>query len=223
MINLLTTTYIDRRDRMRELLYCLRQNIENKEICTIQLFIEDPEDKFKPDEYHRSLLGHPKVLLVKAYHRVTYAEYLGYGNRLLNRASGTPVILANADIYFDQTIEKLTCGYLQGKFICLSRYWTHLVGGRPTGEVNFASDAICSQDAWAWGDQVPIPPGLNFTLGQPGCDNRIAAEMKNVGLEVLNPSKTIKAYHLHDSNLRHYNESMTVPPPHLHLPAVELT
>jgi len=52
------------------------------------------------------------------------------------------------------------------------------------------------------------------------CDNRIAHEIKTSGYTILNPSKTIIAYHFHNSNIRNYLDSRgqriqpTIPPPY---------
>lgn len=46
------------------------------------------------------------------------------------------------------------------------------------------------------------------------CDNAIADRLYRAGYEVLNPSKTIKTYHLHQSGVRHYNTEYKVPQPY---------
>ena len=46
----------------------------------------------------------------------------------------------------------------------------------------------------------------DIPLGIPGCDNRIAYELKEAGYEVINPSKRVKTYHYHLSNYRSYKE-----------------
>lgn len=48
------------------------------------------------------------------------------------------------------------------------------------------------------------------------CDNRLAHELKEAGFEVLNPSKTIQTFHLHDVPIRSFveGEVQRVPPPY---------
>lgn len=119
-------------------------------------------------------------------------------------------IIANLDIYFDDTILK-TKEIKQDQFLCLSRW-----------EVNGANIRFCnwaySQDAWVFRGKSKNING-DFFLGWRGCDNRIAYEAKNAGYEVSNPSLDIKVYHIHNSNVRDYNwsqdEKKVVPPPHL--------
>ena len=64
-------------------------------------------------------------------------------------------------------------------------------------------DRPYSQDAWIF---VPPLPRLvsDFNLGKLGCDNRLAYEAERVGLIVSNPSRSVRARHLHQSAVRRY-------------------
>jgi hypothetical protein len=62
-----------------------------------------------------------------------------------------------------------------------------------------------SQDAWIYRGELPEEIGYYF-LGIPGCDNRLAFEIKNLGFRLHNPSFSIQAVHLHASQLRAYNK-----------------
>jgi len=123
-------------------------------------------------------------------------------------------IISNSDIYFDDSIalvEKMT----SNQVYALSRWNVNRQGNV---ELFNRED---SQDTWIIKGKVKPVYG-DFHLGRPGCDNRIAHEYKVAGYEVLNPSKTIKSFHLHNSGVRRYNTAHTVPPPYLTLPPVEL-
>jgi hypothetical protein len=63
-----------------------------------------------------------------------------------------------------------------------------------------------SQDAWISAKPIDGDIG-NYYQGIPGCDNRFAFELKNKGFRLLNPSLSIQAIHLHNTNLRNYNKS----------------
>ena len=70
-----------------------------------------------------------------------------------------------------------------------------------------------SQDAWIFhSSQMPKITGafqkkLNFPLGKPGCDNRIAFLIHEMGFPVVNPMKKIRCYHFHRAGGRTYHDS----------------
>jgi len=116
-------------------------------------------------------------------------------------------IIANSDIYFDETIQ-LTAGMTHNDCYALSR-WDVTRAGTAAH-----MDRRDSQDVWIVRGKVRNVFG-DFYLGYRGCDNRIAYEFQKAGYVVRNPSKTIKTYHLHLSNIRSYNMSNVVSEPYL--------
>jgi hypothetical protein len=60
-----------------------------------------------------------------------------------------------------------------------------------------------SQDCWVF---LGCPPAINgdFRMGTAGCDNRLVWELRNAGMVVRNPSKTLKVIHHHRSGFRSY-------------------
>lgn len=104
-------------------------------------------------------------------------------------------IISNSDIYFDETI--LACRYLQNnECFALSR-WDY------SGSKAILLNRKDAQDVWAFNGSVNCNGG-NYNLGIPGCDNRLAMELKESGYNVLNPSKSIHCIHLHNTNYRTY-------------------
>lgn len=59
---------------------------------------------------------------------------------------------------------------------------------------------------------------MDFQLGKPGCDNRIAYLFKDAGLLPINPCKKIKSYHYHSSGFRTYTQKERIPRPYLLVP-----
>jgi len=107
-------------------------------------------------------------------------------------------VIANSDIYFDlDGIAHILNGIRPLTTFALSRWNVHA-----DGTVNLYDHAD-SQDAWVF---LGKPTGIDapFTMGVPGCDNRLAWLMKEAGYIVLNPSLTIRAYHLHNVQWRSY-------------------
>jgi len=115
-------------------------------------------------------------------------------------------IICNSDIFFDDTI-KLAENIKHKEFYALLR-WEYL----PNGSSQFF-ERPDSQDTWITRGKIENVFG-DFTLGIRGCDNRIAHEFHAAGYTVLNPSKSIKSYHVHNSSVRNYTMADVVPPPY---------
>jgi hypothetical protein len=125
------------------------------------------------------------------------------------------VIIANADIYFDHTLARLDGYDLRGRLLCLSRW--DLQPDRSWRLFDYES----SQDAWIF--QTPVPDfNCNFYLGLLGCDNRLASEAECAGLVLSNPSRSIRAYHMHASGVRRYTEAQRLQGATRSVPAVHL-
>src|SRR5437870_13497658 len=84
-------------ERLRELLTCIERNAANRKIAAVHVFVEDAIDPVRLMRQYPQLAS-PKVRLVGHGRRVTYRDLFAYANREL---PGSPVIIANADIFFD--------------------------------------------------------------------------------------------------------------------------
>lgn len=117
----------------------------------------------------------------------------------VNRLSGPNDIniICNSDIYFDDTIN-LAKRIGQKQLYALSRWDlnTHMTAS--------LLDTDRNQDAWIVRGKIENVNG-NFRMGKPACDNRLAYEFQTAGYSVLNPGRSIKAYHVHNSGVRHHN------------------
>ncbi|MCI0337077.1 MAG: FkbM family methyltransferase [Acidobacteria bacterium] len=195
--------------RRTEFQECLRRNIENDWLDEIHIFIEEPVElsKLLPEN---PLLANPKVRLIPHCRRATYQDLFAYANSQL---LGHNVLIANADIYFDRTLAQLDGYDLAGKLLCLSRWDI-----QPDGPARFFEHPS-SQDAWVF--QTPIRDfPCDFHLGVLGCDNRLAWEAEQAGLAVSNPSRSLRAYHLHLSQVHRYSEHQRLTGPTKSIPAV---
>jgi len=83
--------------------------------------------------------------------------------------------------------------------------------------------APISQDAWVVG--LPVPQQLidksSFLMGKPGCDNKIAYELKSVIGNVTNPVGIIVARHVHSTGKRNYDKNDVLPGPYALCPPAE--
>jgi len=190
-------------ERVGEFRECLRRNCQLEQIVKVHRFLED-----------ENVLGfnHPKVEAVPFGKRLQFADLFEYANRVL---SGQPCIIANSDIFFDETLDELAGYILQGKLLCVSRLDVQLDGTKVP--CHFA----WTQDVWIFLPPLPVMVG-NFYLGRPGCENRVAYEASQVGLQTINPCQTIHCNHLHLSEVRNWNMNQREPGPSLDVPCQTL-
>lgn len=123
-------------------------------------------------------------------------------------------VFCNSDIYFDEFIIDL-CQMEQNDFACITRHEKDGGGWRLWEECGHRS-----QDAWAYRGRckIPITELAKLKPGTPGVDNRIAWLAKQAGYRVINPSRDVRAYHLHaDASRRPGIERERVGPPYLHV------
>lgn len=193
-MNLWTSYFVSENQlRQNEINFCLQKNIENNIIKTIYLICEEPIEQ-----------SHPKVKCILIKGRPTYNVFF----HLINQYSEPEEwnIISNSDIYFDHTLIHLN-KYSNACAIALTR-WEVLQSG-----IKFLNRAD-SQDCWMLKGKLRKING-DFQLGKAGCDNAIANRLKMTGYQVINPSKTIKSYHVHNSNVRTYSVNERVAQPYL--------
>jgi hypothetical protein len=185
---LLTEYFIsDNIKRQKEYEICLENNIKNEFITNIVLFNSDKSYfNFNSD----------KISMVYLEKRPNYIDIFNYCNE---NFKDEICIISNADIIFDDSLKHINKENIKGKFLALSR-WDII-------EQNKAQlyDWSYSQDCWIY-----LAPhdfkDAKYTMGRLGCDNRIAFDAKASGLDVTNPAKLIKTFHLHTSNHRTYKQ-----------------
>ncbi|MEO0794564.1 MAG: hypothetical protein AAFX93_05365 [Verrucomicrobiota bacterium] len=203
MIRLFSTAYITSNNkRTAEMRLCLERNLALSAIDEVCLLVEgnpalpdtDPKLKTRPID-QRPLLD----------------DYVSWAREI--HREGDITLIANADIYFEESIALASQELSENQAWALAR-WDDCANGDT--KLFYRND---SQDAWAF---ASIPENLetNFPLGVPRCDNRLLFEMQACGLTVFNPGLSIKCHHLHDGVARDYsvaNDSGFVPEPYRYL------
>lgn len=156
-----------------------------------------------------------KIIIVNRNERAAYGDFF----RAMSDYPKDVNIIANADIYFDETIN-LANGIKDSQCYALTRWENH------NGSIieftqrhnKRSAPPQWSQDAWIFrGSTKPeyydnveairdnkIREMIPFCLGIPGCDNKIAALLTEKGFKVTNPSKSIRAIHKHKNEDRTY-------------------
>lgn len=127
--------------------------------------------------------------------------------------------IANSDIYFDGFGIRVAADSIRyGLIYALSRHDVDAQGNATLW------DHADSQDVWII-EGGPHEVDAPFTMGIAGCDNALVERLRENGFTVLNPSRTIAAYHLHNVQWRSYlvnsdgtarggNKIERVPPPY---------
>ncbi len=194
---LITSLYCEKDpNRIEEYKTCITQNLSNKfidHICVVYDTSHDDADK----TLYTFLTTQP-ITIITVDRRPTYTQCFTLANEMFPQRL---VIIANGDIYFNNTLKYLVYYSFTNKFLALTRWEPNAVGKlrifSPSG-----SPAVDSQDAWIF--RTPLRNFINsdFELGIAGCDNALAYWAHRSGFRVLNPSLTIQAIHVHQSNIR---------------------
>lgn len=154
---------------------------------------------------HNIGIEHPRLRHYCVRQRQTYNDLI----RILNKTSSDVKIIANADIFFtDPDLLNIVASLREDQCYALSR-WDLF----KNGNVHLHAHPD-SQDAWVFRGDIRGING-NIQFGIPGCDNRIAYEIASAGYRVLNPCKTIRSFHVHNSKKRTYNDdTKRIEPPY---------
>ncbi len=192
MVNLFTSYYLDKNPkRQAEIDHCLIENLMNPKIDRVYILTSEK----------LQIKDSLKAQVVVINKRETFNDYFEVIN-IYTKPEDINII-ANSDIYFNNTIE-LSITLKSNQCFALSRW-------EETKHYNHPD----SQDAWIFKGKIKGIYG-DFCLGIPGCDNRIAYEIKNAGYDLSNPSLSIQAFHHHRSQIRNYNRKLHVVPKPYH-------
>lgn len=193
MVILITQYYLCKDlSRQNEINDTLIKNVQNSLIDEIYLLNDDIYDiDFCIKQIHLE----SKIKQIKLYNSgeiMKYSDAILFANEKLD---GKICIISNNDIIFDNTLKYLSDYDLTNKFLALSRY-----------DNNVLYDRSDSQDSWIFLSPANVSTEeCKFTLGKPGCDNRIAKIFSDHNYLVINPSKTIVTHHNHASKIRYYS------------------
>ena len=190
---LITQTYDPQnKNREKELKIALNNNIYNKDIDQIILITY-------------KTYKHKKIKTIKLAHRPQYSDLFTILNQeTKDTQQDHLLIVANSDIYFHpKSIQQMKQTITDNTALILSRWDSTKNNGL------IHHNRWDSQDTWAVKNQF-LPGDYNITLGLPGCDNRIAAELQKAGYTLSNPSLDIITIHYHREQHNTYSEQETL-------------
>lgn len=204
---LMTSLYNEKNvERLLEYIACIERNLEHPSIDTIHVMYDTSQDDATNTLYE--YLKNKKVHITSIGERPSFGNFFDVATSLYHAKE---IIVANADIFFNETLQELEGYDLSNKFLALTRWNVRRDGSvelfkqfNKQGKFN-PETSYYSQDVWIF--KAPLRrlnDQYTIKLGTWNCDSRIAFEAMQKGLVVINPCLTIKACHLHLSNVRHY-------------------
>jgi hypothetical protein len=221
--NLIVNYYIDSvEERQKELDFCLSKNLQNKYIDNVIVIMSLGVSK----QFELKYAEHKdKIIPVIMEKRPSYNDYFFLLNKAFESKSNVNFI-SNLDIIIPEQTVIYSKFYLNHEKVCLAltRYDINSVQNYESNSTFF--DRVDSQDTWIFQGGIDNIIGADFTLGVAGCDNGVAHLLESSGYELKNPSKTLKTYHYHLTNIRNYIDGVgraieRVPPPYKLLPPTE--
>lgn len=179
-------------ERRREVDAALAENLAHPAIGHVVLMADEPVT---------AALDPARATVAALPARPTYRDWARLS---LERCPDGLSVLANADIHFDGSLPALGAIFEADAeaFVALSRYDPGSDGLVPHPNPHW------SQDVWAFRPGAAPNPhrdaALDFPLGVPRCDNKVAYVFAMHGHRVHNPFFEVRAIHLHASQLRGY-------------------
>ncbi len=192
-------------ERCAEYIACMEKNLQHPCIDSIHIVYDTAKD----DEINGLLnyVKSKKVAITYTHGRPTYEFCFNVVNQQYPHAN---IILSNADIYFNETLNLLQNYNLANKFLALTRWDVKSDGSLElfkqfTKEGTFNDTAsYLSMDVWIFKAPIKQFKNAQFQMGTWACDGYIAYQAYISGLEVLNPCLSIQCCHLHLSKIRHW-------------------
>jgi hypothetical protein len=202
-INLFCQFFINKNlDRHNEILFVLKKNVENKFINKIYLL---NEKIYTNDELG---ISSDKIIQININKRLKFNDVFLFINE--NNITGYNVI-ANSDIFFDDSIEKLQYSDLHlSKKICSLLRYEFNIDNSDNSKLLYHY-FFGSQDTWIIHsnnildkDQISK---FDFEFGKPNCDGKFSYLFYTFNYKIINDPKTIKTFHYHKSNFKTYTKN----------------
>jgi len=213
MVNVYFNYYSDSDyKRAFEIDSCLHMLTENKAIDKLYVLYENP------DEIPNNSSNCIPIQLSK---RPTFSNIITI---ISSKSEEDDInIFMNSDCFIlEDGIEKIK-SMAENEAYCLSR--REIKSAKPLRVQKLKTRKLWKknndmQDLWCFRGIPKSGMSLDFYMGKPGCDNRLAYEMENAGYTIKNPRTKVAVYHFHTTQLRRYNEIDRIAEPYS-FPTVE--
>tara|TARA_R110000868_G_scaffold120055_1_gene318796 strand:+ start:661 stop:2265 length:1605 start_codon:yes stop_codon:yes gene_type:complete len=202
-------------ERMKEIRYCLKKNVENESIETIYL-LNELDRPYTPEELGCSS---PKICQLPMGHRMKYSDIIHFV-KIFNM--NAYIVIANSDIYFDETLIQLkNVDLINDKKVFCQLRWEYEGDDIPVKIFSYHGlPRHDSQDVWVYhsahNDLLhKHTRAFQFELGQAGCDNHITYLFKTLGFGIINDPMLIHCIHFHKTQIREYKQENRILPPYM--------
>ena len=198
--------------RFNEILFCLRKNCNNKFIDKIYLL---NEKIYTQKELGLNDEQIKKIVQVDIKKRMKYSDFFNFINHKKEKDNLEGyVVLANSDIYLNETVTNLYRTNLSFKKACFMQLRLDTI----RKHLKRRND---SQDTWIFhSNTIPslkFSHLFNFNLGVPGCDNKIVYQFYKLNYTIYNEPYRIETIHIHKSMIRTYKITDRVKAPYGYL------
>ena len=201
---LITTYYIsDNEFRNNEINKCLIKNIENNYIKKIYLL----NNKLFDLSFLKNIKNYKNkvIQVIISTHDNYILNYKDAIQFINTNLKDKICILANSDIYFDDSLFKINSQNIHGRFFGLLRYDEDNEGNKKIF-TRFDEPRNDSQDSWIFMSPLNIDLSkIDFTFRTLGCDSIFSKYVYDSGLKVCNPCYDIITTHVHNTEYRTYN------------------
>lgn len=205
MITLITQYYVpDKKRRANEIDLCLKRNVDCESIDKIVLLNES---------MHELPVKSEKIYQENISTRLRFDIVFKWIYE--NGSPNTIFVIANSDIYIDNSVRLVWSVNMKDKFLSLLRWDDSdnsnekptLFGPRADSQDTWivSSDSI-KERKWDW-------ETINIPFGKGGCDNAINVEMLRQKFLIVNPCLSIVTHHVHTSAYRTYDPKDIVDKP----------
>ena len=220
---ILVTQYFMPKDQKRvsELQCVMRKNAECEAIDEIHLL---NERTYSLEELGLEQSQAIKIKQIVRNKRLQYSDFFEYTNQL----EDCYVVLANSDIFFDDTLRNVRGMDFDSHPMCQCLLRFDCKGSPPTfSESTLFGPRVDSQDAWIFHktstDLIAekFLQYFSFELGRAGCDNKLVFLLDLLGYDVCNEPFLIHVCHYHLTRAQGYNMDRVKPPYGLSVPVLE--
>ena len=203
MIRLFTSFYAESSEpRRAEILECLRRNLSVPEIDTIHLLLENVDQP----------VSDSRLSSRQTTKRPQYRDFFDWARELCTGNDDVSII-CNSDIYFDSGVAALEDRLNLNQCAALTRWDV-----QPDGRCRLFNRND-TQDTWVFRGKIRQVVD-DYPIGVPRCDNRMLYELQQAGYDVINPSLSVRSFHLHAGSRPEYQQDNLknfVDPPYAYL------
>lgn len=188
-------------ERQEEYFECLERNLAHPNIEKIHVFYDDSRD----GEGSNAILPYLRergVEITTIHKRPSYSDMFKCVN---SHYPDKGIIVANADIYFDETLRLLEDFDFTNRIISLSRWEEQRDRSlSPLPSTFEGQPTPYAQDTWIFRSPIRNFDTFNIELGTAYCDGYFNYFAFMNGYLLCNPCYSVISHHLHTSNLRHW-------------------